>query len=375
MMIEERTRDRTMTEDSVQYRLLMDDQDESIVDLESVSHAGPIEDSMFLHHGNGDSDDAEYVMDSEHALDNDDDDDVELTPFLLFAEPAQLNGLNFLNVVSYAAHIAVSLGIGVWGLDGILDNRVDIILRHETLVTPAVWAYYIWIPILLAETVFAVAQLLPEYRARSVVQDGTGFFFFYTCLLQIVWTICFAFELFILSFVAVILTTLCLASLLTAQSFSTPRGRNKNRMEFWLFRFPFRLHFGWIVVMAAVHLALLVRFESDYTPAHLTGDMMALGLLLPVACYYLIQQTDKNDFVVPAVILWAYVGIAWRLNAPPDELVELYGHDVVRAFNAASYAFGIVVCCLLLPRITVWACRTYCTIRVVQYGHSMDSFR
>lgn len=297
-------RARTMTEDSAQsqsYRLLMDEGEEHIVGFSPVTNR-PIEESIFVH-------DKYMTMDHE---DDEDDDDADLTPFLFSSESTQLNGLNFLNIVTYLAHLVASLGIGAWGLDGILDTRVEIILEHETLVTPAKWTYYIWIPILLSETIFVIAQLLPEYRARPIVQDGTGFFFFYTCLLQIAWTICFSFELFIPSFITVVLATFSLASLLGSQRLSLSRGRRNKKTEYWLFRFPFYLHFAWIVVMAVVHLALLVRCSSSsMIAAQIATDMIALGLLLPVACFYLLQN-DRHNFVIPSVILWAYVSITSR---------------------------------------------------------------
>uniref|UniRef100_A0A7S1GLA6 Uncharacterized protein n=1 Tax=Cyclophora tenuis TaxID=216820 RepID=A0A7S1GLA6_CYCTE len=353
-MLEERA--RAMTEDSMQsqsYRLLMDEDEENIMDLEPVTNR-PIAESIFLHD--------KYTS----AVNDDDDDDEDLTPFLFSSEPTQLNGLNFLNVVTYIAHLVASIGIGVWGLGGILDSRVKIILAHETLVTPAKWAYWIWVPILASETVFAVAQLLPEYRARPIVQDGTGFFFFYTCLLQIIWTLCFSFELFVPSFIAVVLETATLASLLASQGLSLSRGR-RSKKEYWLFRFPFYLHFGWIVVMAVAHLALLVRYLSSMVPAQLATDMVALGLLLPVASYYLIRR-DKPSFVIPCVILWAYIGIAWRLNNPTDTVINLYGLEVVRAFNVACYVFAAIVCCILFPRVAAWACQEFFTIQVHELG-------
>lgn len=84
--------------------------------------------------------------------------------------PSNLNGLNYLNIVTYAAHLFVSYGIGIWGLNHILETRWEIITKYETLVTPAHWAYYLWAPIVIMEGFFSLAQLLPHYRARSLIQ-------------------------------------------------------------------------------------------------------------------------------------------------------------------------------------------------------------
>jgi len=308
-----------MTEDSFAsqghaYRILRDDDEENLLDLEPVEDARHLDDPIFLH---------DKLMPG--LEDDDDDSDQDLTPFLFSSQPPQLNGLNFLNVVTCILHLGVSWGIGVWGLDGLLSTRVEIILDHETMITPAKWAYYVWIPILATETIFSVAQLLPEFRARPIVQSGTGFFFFYTCLLQMAWTIFFSFELFLFSFISVSLATLTLASLLASQSLTTPPPTTTTRrckQEYWLFRFPFFLHFGWIVVMALVHLALLVRTMSSSIPAQLATDLVALGLMLPVACSCLLQ-TDSHNFIIPGVAVWAYVSTGTPCNLFKDAYWEL----------------------------------------------------
>jgi len=208
-----------------------------------------------------------------HYIDGEEDDDQPNrfrldsglhTPLISHSrEPARLNGLNFLNVVAYFTHVFVSYGIGVWGLGGILPTRTKIISEFETLVSPAGWAYYIWAPILGFEAIFAMAQLFPHYRARPIIQQGTGYFFFYTCIIQIAWTLFFSFKIFILSFVAVVAAFLSLASLLASQHYSQLRGR-KSLMEYWLFKFPFYLHCGWLIVCGVVQFSMFFRqFTSD----------------------------------------------------------------------------------------------------------------
>ena len=101
----------------------------------------------------------------------------------------KLNGLNFLNVLTYGLNAFMSFCIGYAGLWGVLPTRWEISKDYETLVTPAEFAYYLWAPILVFELIFAFAQLLPNYRARPIIQQGTGYFFFWTCVIQTAWTV------------------------------------------------------------------------------------------------------------------------------------------------------------------------------------------
>ncbi|KAI2512544.1 hypothetical protein MHU86_1763 [Fragilaria crotonensis] len=352
-------RDRILTEDSFQstsYMVLADEEGGEM----SLT---PVNDQRLRDSGHFMND---KIVTPIIRLDDHDDDD-DLTPFLLSRHPTRLNGLNLLNVATYIMHLIVSYGVGVWGLDGLVDTRVAIAQKYETLVTPSPWAYYIWIPILMTETIFVTAQLFPDYRSRPIIQQGTSFFFFYTCLLQTGWTLFFAFKLFIFSFVCVVLVVISLASLLTSQHLTQTRGR-ASLEEFWLFRFPFCLHFAWMVVMAANDFAILIRYEFRHEmDTQLTSDIVAMGILLPVACFFMLRAEGPN-FIVPGVILWSYVGMVTRLLHPSDKLLEDYGGMVVSAVRQSLYFFIGIVSFLLGPRIMVWFCNEYCTIRVINFN-------
>jgi hypothetical protein len=218
----------------------------------------------------------------------------------------KLSGLNYLNALTYVAHLFVSWGIGVWGLDGILDTRWEISTRYETLVTPALWAYYLWAPILILEGFFAVAQLIPHYRARPIIQAGTGYYFFYTFLIQTVWTLCFSFQSFICSFIAVLGALLSLGSLLASQK-SALMGERQSLLEYCLFCFPFYLHTGWMVLMSVDQLSLLSRALGASIGLQLATDIAALGIMLAVAALCCLASPSWQDFVIPLVILWSFV--------------------------------------------------------------------
>jgi hypothetical protein len=298
------------------YRVLNDQEEGGEMDLSPVSFHNDLQHhdgAPLIHDTPLMSNQKPRMFATPHFLSGEDDVDQPeqlLMPLTsLSPRPASLNGLNFLNVVTYLAHLFVSYGIGVWGLNGVIPTRWQISKEYETLVTPAKYAYFIWAPILLSETVFAVAQLLPNYRARPIIQQGTKFFFFYTCLIQTAWTLFFAFRLFIFSFASVVAAFVSLVLLLVSQHYSQVRGQS-SRSEYWLFQFPFVLHCGWMAVMVAVHLSLLLRHVSiSNLGTQLAGDIVALCILLPVVSYALSVDSSATNFVIPTVVLWAYVSI------------------------------------------------------------------
>jgi hypothetical protein len=242
-----------------------------------------------------------------------------------------LSGLNMLNAFTYSMHLIIWWSCAVWGLDHMMDTHWEQTQQNETLVTPATWAAnYLWIPILAFEAMFTIAQLLPHYRARPIITSGTSFFFFYTVLLQIMYTFLYSFGLFVFSFICVVLALISIISLLASQQYHAdatgltdrwggPLSRPK-RTEYLLFSFPFYLHAGWLILMAVDHFSLLFRRygSTDRIDVQLAADMVALGALLAVAVAAL--QSPRRDFVIPTVILWSYVRTRYARHgslAPP----------------------------------------------------------
>lgn len=58
---------------------------------------------------------------------------------------APLTRKNILNAVTYAVHVFVAGGIGIWGLNGTIATRWQITTKYACLVTPAPWAYHLWV--------------------------------------------------------------------------------------------------------------------------------------------------------------------------------------------------------------------------------------
>lgn len=275
----------------------------------------------------------------------------------------RLNGLNYLNAITYAAHVFVSWGIGVWGLGGIIETRWEIMEHHITLINPAHWNYFLWAPILLLEFVFAVAQLFPYYRSRPIIQAGTRYNFFLVFVSQTFWTIFFSFKLFIASFVSVLTTLLLLINLLVSQRSSLTR--EKSIAEYILFRLCFYMHTGWMILMTVDHFSLLFRRFHTSVGLQVAVDIFALGAMLAVAVCCL-ARPPTNDFVIPCVILWAYLGIASNLANPSESFMNFYHYNIIEALRYSTYFFASSVGLLLAPNLLVWFTRECCTINVVQ---------
>ncbi|GKZ00350.1 hypothetical protein MPSEU_000988000 [Mayamaea pseudoterrestris] len=115
-----------------------------------------------------------------------------------------LNGLNWLNVLAFSLHAAVFVWTTVvywqkhYHQDSDDNHHAPIQKQRLPLLTPASW--YFWyatkFPMIGLQAAFCLAQLLPMYRNRSVIQSGrdggVGVSFAQVCVLQLVATICWS---------------------------------------------------------------------------------------------------------------------------------------------------------------------------------------
>ena len=316
-----------------------------------------------------------------------------------------LSGLNVLNLVTFLAVAAISIIVGSGVVGQALARRGHKWLPStwdvtrepalETLLTPAVWAgQWLWIPSLVLEGIFCLVQLLPEVRTRPEVTSGIGFFYFYIGLLQVLTTIFFCVKWIIPAWVTLAMNVVCLVLLLhfqqpqhyhnshTNETSMTPTNVDINEAsspsslplisrvfswEYWVFRFPFDVHLGWLLPLLASRGSMIFRYYGNHDMGlQLAADIVAMALLLPIASAYVIRAQGPPDWVIPLLILWSYIGTADRLVHAPDALVEAYGADIVVAVRDAAWTFAGAVGLLVLPSMVIWVAREFLTIHVVQ---------
>lgn len=178
---------------------------------------------------------------------------------------------NLLNILGYVLSLVTSYLGGVAGWFGGVSNA-ELSSKYQTLITPsAAYFGYIWAIIFLFEGFFAVAQLLPRFKDQPLVEKGIGWVYFMACCAQSAWAITFGYEMMISAFVAMFALLVTLLLILTRQwnviakedkkkNTTSKLGESSDAMEevtedltarpprlpYWVLRFPFAVHAGWI---------------------------------------------------------------------------------------------------------------------------------
>ena len=219
-----------------------------------------------------------------------------------------LTVLNFLNVLAYIANVAVTYGIGVAGFAGTATNA-ELSAKYQTLVTPIGTAFAIWGIIFLAQLVFTIVQLFGPYRQAPLVAKGVGYYYIAACLSQIGWTVAFTFEIIWLSLVFMLSILFFLVSILISQYKAQETTSIK---DYWLLKFPFAIHAGWIIAASFVNLSVVfVKYGIGPIIQYYTAFATIIVVLLIAALA--LGYPNRPEYVVPLVLSWASVSLLFTI--------------------------------------------------------------
>lgn len=207
--------------------------------------------------------------------------------------------INYLNAAAYVANVVIVYAVGAADTS---RSNAAISAKYQTLVTPAGWAFAIWGIIFTLQLIWAVTQLFPSFRASPLVVDGVSWYYIAVCGAQIAWTICFSFELIVLSLVAMLAILFFLVKIVGSQY---KLDGDVSIQDFFLLKLPFEIHCGWITAASIVNISLvLVKWNASATIQFIFAILsLIVVLLVNVFCLHL----SRPIFVIPLVLAWASV--------------------------------------------------------------------
>ena len=254
---------------------------------------------------------------------------------------SKLQWFNITNLLAYVANASVTFGVGLTGILGPTDAEVSV--KYQTLVTPAGYAFSIWGVIFVAELLWAIVQTLPSFRSQPLVVHGVGFSYVIVSLAQIAWTLLFTLEYVTASLVAMTFILIPLMSIIT----STSRLPHDSMPQYFLLKFPFEVHGGWIMAASVVNAnaVLVANGYSANSLAH--AAWISLGLLTLFAIYY------NRTYVVPIVLAWASFAIAVELKHPMDSITENFSSSSIHWLMRISESLAVSILVTVAIQIIV----------------------
>jgi len=255
-----------------------------------------------------------------------------------------LNHKNYLNLIAYIFNITLVYGVGNAGWLGTPDNG-ELSLKYQTIITPNGTAFSIWAIIYLAQGAFAVLQFLPRFRSHPMVQDGLSYWYVGVVATQIGWTFAFAYEVIPLSLAFMLMIWICLIGLLYMQYHTESDG---TLLEFWVLRFPFSVHAGWITAASALNVNVQVVSMNSPADVQLAVAIVSLAVLHAISVWSLFNIPRPN-WTIACVLSWAFAWIYVELGNDIEKITSTFAPDIIGGVRYAA----IAVCFIILFQVVL----------------------
>lgn len=259
---------------------------------------------------------------------------------------SQLTAINYLNLFGYIINAFVTFGGAP--IFGFPDNA-ELSEKYQTLVTPAGLTFAIWGIIFISQAIFAIVQMLPRYRSEILVQTGVSNYYFAACIFQSAWTFAFGYESILLSTILMLGILISLVLIVVRQSkleieeIDAAEASDKNKYElFWLLKFPFSVHCGWIFAAFAVNFNVFVQNAGADARGQEILSYITLVYAIGIACFALFALSQP-DFTIPSVLVWATLGIVLELNEPRESIEDIFEDEVIDRVRSLVLALCIIL--------------------------------
>ena len=270
---------------------------------------------------------------------------------------ANVTRLNVINLITYVLNVAVTYGSQA-GWFGATNKEQS--LKYQTLATPIGFAFAIWGPIFILQAMFAIAQLLPKFRADSVVTEGINYWYVAVCTAQAGWTIAFAQDVVWLSMVLMLLILASLGFLV--RSVTVVAGAQpESALRYTCFRAPFLLHLGWISAASFVNAnTCVVAYAGADTSLQLGAAIATLALLLLPGLVNPATTTRActADPLYSSVIVWAFFGVHSELQGELQGGLQAWCPSLVqRALSGVAALMAAGLATVVMIRL-LWRAAT-----------------
>jgi hypothetical protein len=231
---------------------------------------------------------------------------------------APLNAKNGLNVLAFLMNVLFRIDLGP-GYPRWLEAASEFGM-FETILTPERQWFVIFDMIIFLQGLFAFVQLLPKYRATTLVQDGVGYWFISATGLQLLGSIFFSFD----NFVGFCLSTVCVAGMMYCfkrilNTQETEDVSTHSPEDYWLLRFPWSVQAGWFICIFVLSINNFFITLGAGEVVQLLLSFLSFAALGSIIVKLLLFSGDTPNYVIPATIALFLFGTASSFEEPGIE--------------------------------------------------------
>jgi len=172
--------------------------------------------------------------------------------------------------------------------------------KYPTPVTPAGFAFTIWIVIYLGLAAFSIYQLLPQHKERF---RFVRTLFIVSCVLNCAWLYFWAFEM-IGACLLIILALLAVVLLINIKL-----RKPETTGEYWMTKAPFGLYFGWVATASAVNIAVFLIYQQ-INVSEPALKVLGIVLMLLAAVAAIAVRARLKNYLAPLAVAWGLTAVA-----------------------------------------------------------------
>lgn len=232
----------------------------------------------------------------------------------------RLRWLTFISVIINVALSSIQDYIDIGG-----QSMRQVTDRYNNLFVPAGYAFAIWGLIYLAFVIYAIIQLLPAQRSKSIY-DTLATPVIAINLLGLGWQLAFRYNQITLSVLIIIVMLLAgIILFIRAQQGVWAQHRNP-----WLM-VPASLFLGWISVATMANISLWL-VAMGWQGGNIGADTCTIILLAAALILSIFISIRYKNFIYPAVIAWAAYAIFVTLQNESAWLAQAALYTAIGAF-------------------------------------------
>ncbi|MGO4542169.1 tryptophan-rich sensory protein [Paenibacillus sp. 2TAB19] len=178
--------------------------------------------------------------------------------------------------------------------------------QYPVLITPAGYAFGIWLVIYALLIAFVVYSFTKRGRKSKAVQ-AVGIYFILSCLFNVAWLLAWHYE-YVNSSVFIMLALLLSLIAIYLRINSSGVRTAAISSDRWLVRLPFSLYLGWISVATIVNIACAL-YAAEWQGFGLSEETWAIIMLSVAFVLAIWVGATRRDPVFMLVFVWAFVAI------------------------------------------------------------------
>jgi hypothetical protein len=183
-------------------------------------------------------------------------------------------------------------------------NTGEISDRFDIFFVPAGYVFSIWGLIYLGLLAYSLYQLLPSQRGNLDLGRISGLYLL-SCLFNIIWLICWHYELFGLTIVMMLGLLLSLIGIYLRLDIGRKPVSAGMR---WFVHLPFSIYLGWVSVATIANASQLLEY-SGWQGGGISAQVWAVIMLIVAVLLGAAMAFIRKDAGFLLVQVWAFAGI------------------------------------------------------------------